>query len=194
MQKGSRTKVESDSDSDTDYLDYLKQTQARSRRKKNAKKAKNINDLENEEIDNYFSTSEDEVIDIKNEYEVIDIETEDKENSENKNIEDTFNEQSSEINKKQQIKTMENLENDNNSEFEENRPPPVPPPPNSKSTRQILTNKNIVECRDQLTMRKHNYVYFVTTNGIPRDNGSKSPENVEPYQNLKTYRREQQKK
>ena len=27
MQKGSRTKVESDSDSDPDYLDYLKQTQ-----------------------------------------------------------------------------------------------------------------------------------------------------------------------
>ena len=37
-------------------------------------------------------------------------------------------------------------------------------------------NKNIVECRDQLTMRKDNYVYFVTTNGIPRDNGSKNLE------------------
>ena len=35
-------------------------------------------------------------------------------------------------------------------------------------------NKNIVECRDQLTMRKNNYIYFVTTNGTPRDNGSKS--------------------
>ena len=32
MQKGSRTKVESDSDSDPDYLDYLKQTQARKKR------------------------------------------------------------------------------------------------------------------------------------------------------------------
>ena len=34
--------------------------------------------------------------------------------------------------------------------------------------------KNIVECRDQLTMRKDNYVQFVTTNGNPRDIGSKS--------------------
>ena len=37
-------------------------------------------------------------------------------------------------------------------------------------------NKNIVECRDQLMMRKDNYVYCVATNGIPRDNGSKSLE------------------
>ena len=37
-------------------------------------------------------------------------------------------------------------------------------------------NKNIVECRDQLTMQKNNYVYFVTTNGTSRDNGSKSLE------------------
>ena len=35
-------------------------------------------------------------------------------------------------------------------------------------------NKNIVECRDQLTMRKDNYAYFVTTNGTPRDNESKT--------------------
>ena len=33
-------------------------------------------------------------------------------------------------------------------------------------------NKNIVECRDELTMRKDNYVYFVTTNGNPQSNGS----------------------
>ena len=33
MQKGSRTKLESDSDSDPDYLDYLKQTQAKKRRR-----------------------------------------------------------------------------------------------------------------------------------------------------------------
>ena len=71
-------------------------------------------------------------------------------------MEDTFNERNSEINKKRQIENRENLENDNNSEFEENRPPPEPPPPNSKSTRQISINNNIVECRDQLTMRKDN--------------------------------------
>ena len=54
-----------------------------------------------------------------------------------------------------------------------NRPPPEPPPLNSKSTKQILINKNIVECRDQLTMRKDNYAYFIATNRIPSDNGSK---------------------
>ena len=69
------------------------------------------------------------------------------------------------------MKTRENAENYNKSKSEENRPPLDPPLRNSKSTRQILTNKNIVECRDQLTIRKDNYVYFVTTNGTPRDNG-----------------------
>ena len=37
-------------------------------------------------------------------------------------------------------------------------------------------NKNIVKCRDQLTMRKDNYVYYVTTDGTTRDNWSKSLE------------------
>ena len=58
-----------------------------------------------EESENYFPTSNEEV---------IDIESEDEENSENsyieeifenKNVKDTFNEQNSETNKKQQIKT-----------------------------------------------------------------------------------------
>ena len=153
-------------------MDYSKEIQAKNKRNKNGKKPKQFIIPQEEESENYFSTSEDEV---------IDIETEDEENSENssieeifenKNIEDTFNEQSSEINKNQQIKTKENLENDNNLEFKENRPPPESPPLNLKSTRQILMNKNIVECHDQLTMRKDNYVYFVTTTGNPRDNGS----------------------
>ena len=67
MQKGSRTKVESDSDSDPDsdpeYLDYLKEIQAKK---------------------NYFSTSEDEV---------IDIEPEDEENCEKSFIEEIFENQ-----------------------------------------------------------------------------------------------------
>ena len=48
-------------------------------------------------------------------------------------------------------------------------------------------NKNIVECRDQLTMRKDNYVYFVVTNGNLRDNGSKRLEkrgNLPKFKNL----------
>ena len=162
MEKGSRTKVKSDSDtvsdSDPKYLDYLKEIQAKNKRNKNDKKPKQFIIPQEEKSENSFSTSEDEV---------IDIEPEDKESSEsscieeifeNENIEDTFNERNSEININRQIETRENLENDNTSEFEENRPPPEPPPLNSKSTRQILMNKNIVECRDQLTMRKYLYI------------------------------------
>ena len=33
--------------------------------------------------------------------------------------------------------------------------------------------RNIIECRDQLTMRKDNYAYFVNSKGEPRDVGSK---------------------
>ena len=46
-------------------------------------------------------------------------------------------------------------------------------------------NKSIVECRDQLTMRKDNYVYFVTINGIPRDNVSKTLEKCGTLPKLK---------
>ena len=193
-QKGSRTKVESGSDSDPDYSDYLKQTQARSRRKKNAKKAKNINDLENEEIDNYFSTSEDEINDIETTHEGNYGENNEENLEENfegileEHYEEKFKENHEQnpkeifdepyfkaylkLNRRNQI----NYEEDENDHKDDNRPPPEPPPPNSKSTRQILMNRKIVECRDQLTMRKNNHAYFVTTNGTPRDNGSKTLE------------------
>ena len=45
MQKGSRTKVGSDSDSDADYLDYLKQTQAKTKRKRMPRSQKILMDL-----------------------------------------------------------------------------------------------------------------------------------------------------
>ena len=77
MQKGSRTKVESDSDSDPDtdpeYLDYLKEIQVKNERNKNCKKPKQFIIPQEEKSENYFSTSEDEV---------IDMEPEDEENSE----------------------------------------------------------------------------------------------------------------
>ena len=67
MQKGSRTKVDSDSDSDPDsdpeYLDYLKEIQAEYKRNKNVKKPKQFIIPQEEESKNYFSTSEDEVVD-----------------------------------------------------------------------------------------------------------------------------------
>ena len=158
-------------DNDPEYLDDLKEIQAKNKRQKNSKKPKQSIIPQEEESENYFSTSEDEVIDIEPENEENFENSSIEEIFENENVEDTFNEQSSEINKKQQIKTRENVKNYNNSESEEIRPPPESPLPNSKSTRKILTNKNIVECCDQLTMRKDNYVYFVTTNETSRDNG-----------------------
>ena len=69
-------------------------------------------------------------------------------------------------------------EKDDNHNNDDNRPPPEPPPINSQ-TEKIITRENIVECRDQLTMRKDNYAYFVTTNGTPLGNGSKTLEKRE---------------
>ena len=66
-----------------------------------------------------------------------------------------------------------NSEKDDNYYDYYNRPPPEPPPINPQ-TEKIITRKNIVECHDQLTMRKDNYAYFVTTNGTSRENGLKT--------------------
>ena len=225
-QKGSRTKVESDSDSDPHYSDYLKQTQARNRRKKNAEKPKNINEFESEESENYFSTSEDEINDIETSHERNDgenynenleknFEEDFKENSE-KNFEQNFKENfednfEANFEKKFEENQEGKLEEEFEEEFEEpffeknlklnrrsqinsekyyndhddyNRPPPEPPPINSQ-TDKIITRKNIVEYRDQLTMRKDNYAYFVTTNGTPCDNGSKTLEKRETLPKFK---------
>ena len=86
MQKGSRRKVESDSDSDPHYSDYLKQTQAKNKKKEC--QAKNV--LESEESENYFSTSEDEIIYIETSHEGNDGENYE-ENLE-ENFEDDFEE------------------------------------------------------------------------------------------------------
>ena len=72
---------DSDPDSDPEYLDYLKEIQAKNKREKNGKKPKQFIIPLEEESENYFSTFEDEV---------IDIEPEDEENSENSYIEEIF--------------------------------------------------------------------------------------------------------
>ena len=60
------------------------------------------------------------------------------------------------------------------SEDLENRPPPEPPPAEKDLPAiKLTTNRNIIECRDQLTMRKDNYAYFISTKNEPRDNDSK---------------------
>ena len=71
-------------------MNYLKEIQAKNKREKNGKKPAQFIIPQKEESGDYFSTSEDEVIDIKAEDEVIDIEPEDKENSENSCIEEIF--------------------------------------------------------------------------------------------------------
>ena len=84
------------------------------------------------------------------------------------------------LNRRSQINSGKN----NNDHDNYNRPPPEPPPINSQ-TEKIITRKNLVECRDQLTLRKDNYAYFVTTNGTPRDNGSKTLEKRETLSKFK---------
>ena len=77
------------------------------------------------------------------------------------NLEEEFEKPYFEENLKLNRRYQINFEKDDNDHNDDNRPPPESPPPNSKSTRQII-NKNIVEFRDQLTIRKDNYAYFVT--------------------------------
>ena len=75
-----------------------------------------------------------------------------KENQEEK-LEEKFDEpyfkESWKLNRRFQI----NSEKDGNHHNDDNCPRPEPPPINSQ-TETIITKKNIVECRDQLTMRK----------------------------------------
>ena len=85
--KPSQLELGSDSDSDPEYLEYLKETQTKNKRWKNSKKPKQFIIPQEEENRNYFSTFEDEIIDIEPENE------ENSENSENSNnscIEEIF--------------------------------------------------------------------------------------------------------
>ena len=152
----------------------MEHTQARNRRKKNAKNPETITGLESEESKNYFSSSEDKINDTETSHEGIDGENYEE------NLEHNF-EDNMKLNRGYQIDS----ENDDNDHNDDSRPPPVPPPPNSKSNTQILMNKSIVECHDQLTMRKDNYAYFVTTNGTPCDDGSKTLEKRETLPKFK---------
>ena len=89
-------------------------------------------------------------------------------------FEGPYFEENSKLNRRSQI----NCGKHDNDHDNYNRPRPEPPPINSQ-TEKIITRKNIVKYRDQLTMRKDNYAYLVTTNGTPRDNGSKTLETRE---------------
>ena len=77
------------------------------------------------------------------------------------------------VNKDEELKEkVESSENSDEYNFKE-RPPPEPPPDLPSTSGLSKPQKNVIECRDQLTMRKDNYAYFITTNGEPRDIGAK---------------------
>ena len=68
----------------------------------------------------------------------------------------------------------------NNHDQRPPRKPPflIPPEdlPQSRMNENLNECRNVIECRDKLTMRRDNYIYFLSTDGTPRDNGSKSLE------------------
>ena len=100
------------------------------------------------------------------------------------NLEEKFDEPYFNVNLKLNRRSRMNSEKNENDHDDYNRPPPEPPPINSQ-TEKIITRKYIVQCHDQLTMRKDNYAYFVTTNGTPRDNGSNTLEQRETLPKFK---------
>ena len=157
MQKASGTKVESDSDSDLDYLDYMKLTQANNKKKKNAKKPKNINEFESE---NYFSTSEDEINDIETSHEGNDGENYEENWKENfqDDLEDDF-EKNFEQNFEENFE--DNLEENFEEKFEENLEEKL-----EEEFEEPYFEENL-----RLNRRSQ-----ITTNGTPRDNGSKTLE------------------
>ena len=174
-QKSSRTKVESDSN--WSWLFRLFETNSsKKEKKKNTKKPRNITEFESEESENYFSTSEDEINDIETSHEGNDGENYEEnfeqyfeeniednleenfgekfEENHEENLEEEFEERHFEENLKLNQLYQINSEKDDNNHNDDNRSPPEPPPTNSKSTRKMLINENIVDCRDQLTMQK----------------------------------------
>ncbi|XP_033229129.1 protein PFC0760c-like [Belonocnema kinseyi] len=69
--------------------------------------------------------------------------------------------------------TLQNdFENPEVIESVDNRPPPKPSPIEISLSSRFYPNKNIVEYRDKMSMRKDNYLYFTTIEGEPRDLGS----------------------
>ena len=79
-----------------------------------------------------------------------------------------------------------NFEKDDDDHYYDNHQPSEPPPINSP-TEKMIKKKNIVECHDLLTIRKDNYVHFVTTNVTPCDNESKPLKKRETLPNFKIY-------
>ena len=80
---------------------------------------------------------------------------------------------------------IENSKNSDEYDFTEERPPSEPLPDQPSTSGLPSTQKNIIECRDQLTMRKDNYAYFVCNKGELHDVGSKLLEKCGKLPNFK---------
>ena len=146
--------MESEDESDSD-LDYdVEQKPEENKRKKHFTENK---DEELKEESYYESNS-----DLSSEDEKEEKTQENFQNEENKSGNEQLN--------KLEIKNSENSEE---YDFREDRPPPEPPPDLPSTSGLSNPQKNVIDCRDQLTIKKVNYAYFITTNGEPHDKGAK---------------------
>ena len=80
---------------------------------------------------------------------------------------------------------IRNSENSDDCDLKDERSPLEPPPDQPSTSGLPRTQKNIIECRDQLTIRKDNYAYFVSNKGECRDVGSKLLEKCGKLPNFK---------
>ncbi|XP_033222810.1 uncharacterized protein K02A2.6-like [Belonocnema kinseyi] len=123
-------------------------------------------------------SNEDEEGQYQEEYQAEDAEegyredNEDEENDNGENLEEDSCDEENHNFKKQNKELQDDLEYLKAIDSVDNRPPPEPPPIEIPVFTTFISNKNIVECRDKMCMRKDNYVYFTTTEGEPRDFGS----------------------
>ena len=143
------TEAEDESDTDPDY--DIKQKPKANKKRKHFKEDEELNEGSN--FEKYSDLSnDDEKEEIQENFQNIEHENE---------------------NEQPDILEIENSKNSDNGNFTKEKPPPEPPPDQPSTSELFMTQKNIIECRDQLTMRKDNHAYFVTNEGEPREVGSK---------------------
>ena len=153
--------TEEESDSDPDY--DVKQ------KSKTNKKKKHFKENEDKELKEecYFESNSELSSEVEKE--------ETQENLQNEEDE-SENEQLDKL-------EIENSENSDKYDFWEERPPPEPPPDLPSTSGLSDPHKNVIECQDQLTMRKDNYVYKAnleeTTRNIELAIYSKNAKNLD---------------
>ena len=157
---------EDESDSEPDYDVKQKEKAKANKKKKNSPKN------EDEELiaGSYFKSNSD-------------LSSEDEEKEE---IQDNFqNVEHENENEQPDILGIENSKKSDEYDFTGERPPPEPPPDQPSTSGLPRTQKNIIECREQLTIRKDNYAYFVNNKGEPHGVGSKLMEKLPNFKNSK---------